>query len=399
MPDVGMPLPSRQTHTSTQEWQSFEIRMRRRRAERCLVRAEVALDAGFEDDARAALDEARRLDWQSPDFDTLKARIESRRAADAAELAVRRRRAYGAAAAVVVLALMAAGFFFSNVDDGLWRAMQTGSAKAAAPVIPPSPPAASAEVPRAAPERLPAQTPSTPQPQAAALDSPVSEDGGAIATMPGRGETPTERAVTRSAEVASPTAGEPSRTTERGGVSTDVTANTQATPPPLVLPATSASPAPLTQAPTALIGRSEPQASTPPAAARVPDLPPAPVAPPPEPRSAPAPAPPADAGVRAVLAQYESAYSALNAQAARAVWPSVDADKLQRAFDGLESQRFSLGRCEIAMNGARARATCQGSATWTPKVGASGTQTAARRWNFDLENSGGAWRITRADAR
>src|SRR5262245_25168201 len=35
--------------------------MRRRRAERCLLRADVALEAGFVDDAREALEEARRL--------------------------------------------------------------------------------------------------------------------------------------------------------------------------------------------------------------------------------------------------------------------------------------------------------------------------------------------------
>src|SRR6476661_3150423 len=49
------------SHTATGEWQSFELRMRRRRAERLVLRAEVAADAGFPDDARTCLDEARRL--------------------------------------------------------------------------------------------------------------------------------------------------------------------------------------------------------------------------------------------------------------------------------------------------------------------------------------------------
>ena len=31
------------SHTSTAEWQSFEVRMRRRRVERCLIRARIAL--------------------------------------------------------------------------------------------------------------------------------------------------------------------------------------------------------------------------------------------------------------------------------------------------------------------------------------------------------------------
>ncbi|PYR55584.1 MAG: hypothetical protein DMF85_19220 [Acidobacteria bacterium] len=49
------------SHVATGEWQSFELRMRRRRAERCLLRAEIALEAGYPEDAREALDEARRL--------------------------------------------------------------------------------------------------------------------------------------------------------------------------------------------------------------------------------------------------------------------------------------------------------------------------------------------------
>jgi tRNA uridine 5-carboxymethylaminomethyl modification enzyme len=62
MPDVPTVVPTRGTatsHISTAEWQSFELRMRHRRAQRCLLRAEVALEAGFPGDARAALDEAR----------------------------------------------------------------------------------------------------------------------------------------------------------------------------------------------------------------------------------------------------------------------------------------------------------------------------------------------------
>ena len=41
-----------QSHTATQQWQSFEIRMRRRRVDRCVLRAAVAIDAGVLEDAR-----------------------------------------------------------------------------------------------------------------------------------------------------------------------------------------------------------------------------------------------------------------------------------------------------------------------------------------------------------
>jgi len=55
-----------QTHTSTQEWQSFAGRMRRRRAERLLLRASAALDAEYLEEAEAALSEARALEPAHP---------------------------------------------------------------------------------------------------------------------------------------------------------------------------------------------------------------------------------------------------------------------------------------------------------------------------------------------
>jgi hypothetical protein len=102
--------------------------------------------------------------------------------------------------------------------------------------------------------------------------------------------------------------------------------------------------------------------------------------------------------VRAVLARYEAAYSGLDAAAARAVWPGVDERALARAFDGLQSQRLSLGRCDVLVTGLTARADCAGSASWTPKVGGGG-RTQARRWRFELQNAGTGWLITRAEAR
>jgi hypothetical protein len=168
--------------------------------------------------------------------------------------------------------------------------------------------------------------------------------------------------------------------------------------PAVAVPTSSAAaprPAPTS---TSLMGNPLEPIKTPASAARVPDLPAATDTPPPPAPSTTAPAPPDDAGVRAALAQYESAYSSLNAAAARAVWPGVDARSLERAFESLESQRVALGRCSVSMNGTRAQATCQGTATWTPKVG-GGTNTSPRTWRFDLANTGGSWKITRADAR
>jgi hypothetical protein len=101
--------------------------------------------------------------------------------------------------------------------------------------------------------------------------------------------------------------------------------------------------------------------------------------------------------VRSVLAQYENAYTNLDAAAARAVWPGVDERALTRAFSGLQSQQLSLGRCDVAVKGATAHANCLGRASWTPKVGTGRSQT--RQWDFTLQNAGGAWKIVSAQAR
>jgi hypothetical protein len=102
--------------------------------------------------------------------------------------------------------------------------------------------------------------------------------------------------------------------------------------------------------------------------------------------------------VRVALGRYELAYSRLDAVAAAGVWPTVNQRALASAFQGLSAQSISLGDCEIRVTGATARADCAGNARWTPKVG-SGTQSAARRWRFDLSNTGGAWVITQATTR
>jgi hypothetical protein len=64
-----------QTHTATQQWQSFEIRMRRRRIDRCVLRAAVAIDAGVLEDAREALEEVERLDPHEPAIEPLRAKL------------------------------------------------------------------------------------------------------------------------------------------------------------------------------------------------------------------------------------------------------------------------------------------------------------------------------------
>jgi hypothetical protein len=105
-----------------------------------------------------------------------------------------------------------------------------------------------------------------------------------------------------------------------------------------------------------------------------------------------------DAGVRSTLAQYESAYSRLDVDAARAVWPGLDRRALARAFDGLSAQRIDLGTCDVRLVAETAMAECRGSATWTPKVG-GGSHTQQRRWQFRLRQAPSGWQIVSAMVR
>ena len=375
MPDVGTEETSRglaASHVSTAEWQSFEMRMRRRRAQRCLLRAEVALEAGFVEDARAALDEARILHAPPEEI----ARIEGSIAAAAmpAETPVRRTRWRRVA--------VAAGFGIAALVLGLGTFQRQSPAPVSTAEAVASAPTDAAESPTDAVQNVPVRISDV---LAVPTTGIVTDDA-----------TPPEREA--EADVpppvpadATPSAAEPAD---------DGPVPTRAVTPPLV---------PVDSTPTLPISSTSatavPSAPLPPAAdapsrdtnltARLASSNVAPVpglAPPPPPRDEPA-------EVREVLSSYEEAYSRLDPSLARAVWPAVDERALSRAFSSLASQQVTLGRCDVSVNGATARATCAGTATWTPKVGGGGARTEARRWTFDLRKAGDAWRIERAVAR
>ena len=134
-------------------------------------------------------------------------------------------------------------------------------------------------------------------------------------------------------------------------------------------------------------------------------------APPATPPSAPAPAPPPSAppaaarggaqraAVEAVLGQYASAFSALDASRAKAVWPTVNQKNLERAFDSLEQQEFDLGACDITVVAPRALALCDGTARYTPRVGNRKARTESRRWSFTLRQTGQEWAIESVNLR
>ena len=65
------------SHTATGEWQSFELRMRRRRADRLVLRANAAADQGHADEARACLEEARQLAPGLPGIDAVQQKLDA----------------------------------------------------------------------------------------------------------------------------------------------------------------------------------------------------------------------------------------------------------------------------------------------------------------------------------
>jgi len=105
------------------------------------------------------------------------------------------------------------------------------------------------------------------------------------------------------------------------------------------------------------------------------------------------------AAIESVLDRYASAFNMLDARGAKAVWPGVNERNLARAFESLEEQRFDLGECDITVTPPRATASCQGTASYLPKVGNRKMRAEKRRWTFRLQASGQEWSIESVDTR
>ncbi len=98
------------------------------------------------------------------------------------------------------------------------------------------------------------------------------------------------------------------------------------------------------------------------------------------------------------LQQYRTAYEGLDAKRAQAIWPAVNEAALARAFESLESQRLTFDACRTQLNGENAVATCQGTARYVPKVGNREPRVEPRTWTFILRKAGGDWKIENARA-
>ena len=387
------------SQVSAAQWQSFEMRMRQRKAARLVVRAQAALEHGLVADAAAALDEAQGLDSSTPDLATLMARLPSPAPAADLPLVVAApfeepepvvsqtgHRAPGWIAVAASLAIIGslAGWGVTRLSPGL-LAPSTSSATS-----PPTTASVTSHEPTAIPEPPIAATTG----RADALSAPAALNPTANTVQEVDAPVATVQDLPARVDVD----GSPARDAEPAVVPVSRATTTAASvlgdaPPPPEAPRAEA----IRELPAPERSIALPEAAAPP---------PAPVATPTSDISVPAPvvaAPVAPEAaepprvddtplVRRVLSQYESAYSSLDVSAVKRVWPALDTFALARAFDGLAMQRVSLGDCRVSLNGPTARADCRGSAQWTPKIG-GGTRSASRSWSFDLRNTDGQWRI------
>lgn len=402
-------------------WASFEARVRGRRFSRVIELARTAIDQGRIDDASAALEEARSLAADAPEIAELEERLVTRPAwngelllrSEIPEVDVESDPGWLrliAGMAVVALLLFSVGF-------GLVQVMRTSTARELLTVrtstattdvmqtdtptraTAPNPINAiqkieksakpAAEVISTAPQAQP--EPPTPSPPPAQVSSPIQP--------------------TRSAETAARRPASMTRPLDTGRSATPLPAPTMGMR--LRPPSTTAATAPPAAPPSVEPVESDPVPAPPPVTPAVQSVQ-SPIADTVAHTASNAslgPVPSLDVPVRAsrqtgdllareeesmriraLLSRYETAYNRLDAKAASSVWPGVNQAALGRAFDGLLSQRVSLGLCDITVLGDIAGASCAGKARWEPKIG-GGLQTADRHWKFNLRKTDDGWKI------
>jgi hypothetical protein len=103
-------------------------------------------------------------------------------------------------------------------------------------------------------------------------------------------------------------------------------------------------------------------------------------------------------GVRRAILSYETAYEDLNVEAAVEVWPTVDRDRLSRAFARLKSQGLEFQSCAITVENASATAYCRGTLEYVRKVGNPTPLLAEQQWMFKMRRAGTGWKIDEVSA-
>jgi hypothetical protein len=406
-------------HLATPQWQSFEIRMRGRKAERCLQRAAAALDDGSIVEATDALDEARRLSPSNPLLEELTLRLDALK--QPVPLVSTRDSGYRWTAAAIVAGL---GVFTSVGWQGWSHRDQlallfpnahtemdasTGLANPTPVGIPASGAGGSATNPSSesassSSDAIVQTTLIRPDEvidtRASASDSRPSNESTSVATT--GNSTPIDTQVNTARTIGAPRPPELlARPQREPATAPAVDLRTPAALPaaqpaavssfiPAVVPSeTSRAATPASNSSTTAMSDAMPAVNTPSGSSTASASAPA---------ATPAPLRDERIAIRTALNRYEAAYNRLDVEAVHSVWPSLDQRALARAFDSLTAQRVSLQNCNVDVSGSTAQANCSGSAAWTPKIG-GGERTATRKWTFNLNESDGAWRIVHVQAR
>ena len=97
--------------------------------------------------------------------------------------------------------------------------------------------------------------------------------------------------------------------------------------------------------------------------------------------------------VRATLAAYAAAYSGLDVDGVKRVFPSVNEPALRRAFGSLRSQQVEIQGEQMAVAGDSATVSCTLVASAIGQVGAGAPQRDSRRVVFNLVKRNGSWVI------
>jgi ketosteroid isomerase-like protein len=114
------------------------------------------------------------------------------------------------------------------------------------------------------------------------------------------------------------------------------------------------------------------------------------VQPPPQ-AAPPPPAVPNDQAIRNVLQAYADAYSRLDANAVRRVFPSANEQALRQAFSGMKSFQVQIQDAQINVSGSTATVTCTWASTFSGTVG--GVQRASPKITLRLQKTGDSWVI------
>ena len=91
------------------------------------------------------------------------------------------------------------------------------------------------------------------------------------------------------------------------------------------------------------------------------------------------------------LARYQAAFSQLDVEAVRQIWPTADWKALGKAFAQLEEEKLTFESCKVSVGGRKATAACSGTTRYVPRVGSKSARVERHEWNLSLREAANGW--------